>query len=141
MGNPLLHRFHRNPVDLIPKLNLFVVKMLILDKRAFKLQLVRKYNSILFIQIQIPCFDHSIEHTVVMHAIAHRLSDNHINLSIEIFERKYLNDMLQLIFLYNLFHHPNILLLTQIMPIHNAINFCCPSFCRINRVKTVAPSG
>jgi hypothetical protein len=72
-----------------------------------------------------------------MHTKPHGLTDNNINLSIKILPRKNLNNILKLIFLDNLLHHPNILLLRQRVPIDYTIHFRGPGFSSVNRVVTV----
>ena len=140
MGNPFLHWFHGNSINLIPKLYFFVIKMLIVYESTFKIQFGRKYHSVSFIEIKISCLYDTIEHTVIMHTKTHGLTNYDINLSIEIFERHYLNNWIQLILPDNFFHHPNILFLWQIMTANYTVNFRCSSFSCVDWIKTITSS-
>ena len=97
--------------------------MLIINKGAFKLKNIRQDNSIEFIKIQISSLDNPIEHGIKIHTIPHRLSNDNINLCIKILPTQYLNNLIPLILLNHLFHHPYILLISGTMSIHNTIHF------------------
>jgi hypothetical protein len=112
--------------------------MLIVDEGALEFEFIREDDTMFFVQVQITSFYHSVQEPIIMHTKPHGLTDNNINLSIKILPRKNLNNILKLIFLNNLLHHPNILLLRQRMPIYYTIYFSGPGFSSVNRVVTVA---
>lgn len=73
-----------------------------------------------------------------MHAKPHGLPNDDIDFSIKIFPTFHLNDLIQLIFLNDLLHHPNILLFCWGMTAHNTVDLWSTRFCCVNWVEAIA---
>lgn len=139
MGYPMFHGAHWNSINLVPKLNLLVYKVLISNKGAFEFYFPRKYDRFRYIlEVKIPGLDHSIQQTIIYKVISHRLSNNDFNVFIELSKEKYFDDMIKSIFFYYLLHHELIFSLNFSMAIYNTINILGSSPSSFNGIETIA---
>lgn len=139
MGYPVLHRPHRNPVDLIPEIDFFIDEMFVADECTFETDLIRQDETLIDIfDMQIPSLYHAIKQAIIDQIIPHRLANNNINLPTKIPKKQHLHNMLPLVLPNNLPHHIPILPLNLPMSIDNTENALGSHLRRIERVQAVA---
>ena len=136
MRNPLFHRGHWNAIDIIPKLYFMIVEMFIMNNCAFERKFIWKHHSS-FYQKQISSLYHSIQHSIKMHTIAHRLTNYDIHFMIEIFPRQHLYVVLMIVFFDYLSHHVDILSLALTIAINYAIDLSATCFNSEKGIQTI----
>ena len=102
--NPFLHGSHGYSIDVVPEHDFVVVEVLIVEKGALEGKRVGKDESFLP-QVHVSGLDDSVEHAVEVQTVAHRLSDDHIHLSIEIVPGEDLDQTFHLVLFHYLLDH------------------------------------
>lgn len=140
MRNPALHWSHWNSINTVPELYFVVIEILIMNNCTFEGDWVRK-NESFFCEKHVSGLNNAVQHTIKMHAIAHGLSNNNIDFSIELIPWQYFNKVFLFILFDYLFYHINVLLLSFTLSIDYTIYFLAPCFNSEKRKKTVHSLG